>query len=70
MFDGNGKSGSEIIMTTGSLLIIEDTNNSNALQATNQGNVRITIGVEEYKGIDFGDIISAGGANSNGTLPV
>lgn len=69
-FDGSGGHAGEITLASGSALIIEDTNDNNALSAANQGNVRITIGASTYKGNEFSDIIASGGASENGLLPI
>lgn len=69
-FDGSGGNAGEITLASGSSILIEDTNDNNALTAANQGNVRITIGGSTYKGNEFSDIIASGGASENGLLPV
>lgn len=69
IFAGSGQSIGEINLSSGSKIFIEDTNDPGALQAKNQGQVRITIGSEEYKGNEFEAIIAAGGADENGPFP-
>ena len=62
----------ELIMASGSVIIIEDTSNSNALASTPPagGQIRITIGVTEIRGIDFNDIIVGGGADETWPAPL
>lgn len=72
---GNGSLGfngsDELILATGSSLVIENTSNTAALQESGAGtNIRITIGTTTYTGDDFVAIITAGGANQDGVLPV
>jgi hypothetical protein len=72
VFSRVGADFDELIMASGSVLIIEDTSNTNALVSDPPagGQTRITIGSTEYTGNDFQDIIAAGGADENGVLPI
>ena len=69
---GSGANRDDLILASGSVLIIEDTNNTNAIVSTSggAGQKKIYIGSAEYKTMDFNDIIAAGGADENGYLPV
>lgn len=70
-FSGNGGSADALTLASGSVLIIEDTDNSAALSNSgNPGQVRLTIGSSTYQGLDFDEIVAAGGADEAGTLPV
>lgn len=72
VFSGGAGSVDELFMTSGSVLIIENTSSTNALAVSSGGlgQIRIVIGTAEFKGNQFGSIIEAGGADGNGLLPV
>ena len=77
IFSGNGSNAESLSLTSGSVLIIENTSNTNALvQTGGGGQVRINIGSTQYSGNDFANIIAAGGATeagygvNGGSLPV
>lgn len=72
---GNGSlsfNGSDQLnLAAGSVLIIENTSNTAALQVSGAGtNIRLTIGSTTYTGSQFASIIAAGGADQNGILPI
>lgn len=72
VFSGAGGNRDEVFLASGSVLIIEDTNNTNALASSppSGGNTRLEIGGQVYQGNDFEAIIMAGGADENGVLPI
>lgn len=70
IFSGSGAGRDELLMSETSIIVIEDTNNNQAITSGNNGNVFIEIGTREYKGGEFADIIATGGANSTGPLPI
>ena len=72
IFEGNGGGAEQLILTSGSQILIEDTNPANnaILQTGGGGQNRISIGGSNFDGNDFDEIIAAGGANSSGVLPV
>ncbi len=76
---GSGVNKDFLILSTNSVVIIDDPNNTNALtHSGGGGNVRICFGGTGincsggtgYDGNDFTDIIAAGGVDANGVLPV
>ena len=72
VFIGTMTMASEIFLSEGSEIIIEDTGpGSQALKNNgNRNNLRIFFGDVSYDGHDFDEIIDAGGVNINGVLPV
>ncbi len=73
VFSGNGTNADELILATGSSIIIENTNNNNAIIGTGaQGQERITIGGEDFPESLFLTIIGSGGLTEAGpgVLPV
>lgn len=72
VFSGAGGNRDELFLASGSVLIIEDVNNINALASSppSGGNTRVEIGSQVYQGNDFQNIIAAGGADENGPLPI
>lgn len=71
---GNGnKNNNSLTMASGSLLIIEDTSDENAITGSSgNGQVKITIGTTNYRNSDIDEIISSGGVSEDGigVLPV
>ena len=71
VFSGNGSSRDELHLSATSIITIERTTNMSALIASGGGGqVRIVIGSTIFKGKDLSSIITAGGANQGGVLPI
>lgn len=70
---GQGVNNRSLILASGSIVIVEDTNDNNAISGGNgNGQVKITIGDEDFNNGQISSIISAGGVSEDGigVLPV
>lgn len=71
VFDGNGINAEQLLLTENSFLVIDDSNNPNALvENGSNGSIRIYIGTDFYNGNQFDQIIMGGGVGPGGILPV
>ena len=66
-FFDQGSNTGDLVLDGTSSIIVESGGN---LTTNNNGSVQITIGTTMYTGAQFPDIVNAGGAGSNGLLPI